>query len=135
VIKFTLVADLAKPANKPFEPLTPGEYEGVIKEIRPTTIRAGRHAGKPSLDIAVQLDVDSRYIWKVLPMFTPAYAKKLSKGDTKWYQMSTVSFAEVTGAEDKADLSTLIGEPIKVLVGMHQDNGYGPQNSIVRFIK
>lgn len=134
MIKFTLVEELAKPASKTFAPLNPGEYEGVIKEIRPTTIRSGRHAGKKSLDVAVQME-DGRYIWKVLPMFTPTYAKKLNEGDTKWYQMSTVSFAEVTGAADNADLSTLIGKPIKVLVGMHQNNGYGPQNSIVKFIK
>jgi hypothetical protein len=133
VIKFTLVKELVD-NKKPFEPLTPGEYEGVIKEIRPTTIRSGRHAGKQSLDVAVQME-DGRYLWKVLPMFTPAYAKKLNQGDTKWYQMSTVSFAQVTGAEDDADLSNLIGKPIKFLVGMHESNGYGPQNSIVRFVK
>lgn len=134
MIKFTVVEEAVKEANKPFEPLTPGEYEGIIKEARETTIRNGRHAGKKSIDIAVQME-DGRYIWKVLPMFTAVQVKKLSESDKKWYQMSTVSFAQAARLGATADLETVIGKPIKFLVGMHQDNGYGPQNSIVKFIK
>lgn len=132
--KFTVVVEAAQTVNKPFVPLTPGEYEGVIKEARETTIRNGRHAGKKSIDIAVQME-DGRYIWKVLPQFTAAQFKKLNEGDTKWYQMSTVSFAQAVGLGAVADLETVIGKSVKFLVGMHQDNGYGPQNSIVKFIK
>jgi hypothetical protein len=29
----------------------------------------------------------------------------------------------------------VVGKEVKVLVGIHQDNGYGPQNSIVKFLK
>lgn len=134
MIKFTVVEEAVKATNKPFEPLTPGEYEGIIKEARETTIRNGRHAGKKSIDIAVQME-DGRYIWKVLPIFTAAQVKKLNEGDSKWYQMSTVSFAQAARLGATADLETVIGKPIKFLVGMHQDNGYGPQNSIVKFIK
>lgn len=132
--KFTLVAEAVKAVNKPFEVLTPGEYSGVIKEARDTTVRNGRHAGKKSVDVAVQME-DGRYIWKVLPMFTTAQFRKLSEGDRKWYEMSTVSFALATGMSDGEDIADMVGKTVKVLVGLHQDNGYGPQNSIVKFVK
>lgn len=132
--KFTLVAEAVKAVNKPFEPLTPGEYSGVIKEARDTTVRNGRHAGKKSVDVAVQME-DGRYIWKVLPMFTTAQFRKLSEGDRRWYEMSTVSFALATGMSDGEDIADMVGKTVKVLVGLHQDNGYGPQNSIVKFVK
>lgn len=132
--KFTLVAEAVKATNKAFEPLTPGEYSGVIKEARDTTVRNGRHAGKKSVDVAVQME-DGRYIWKVLPMFTTAQFRKLSEGDRKWYEMSTVSFALATGMSDGEDIADMVGKTVKVLVGLHQDNGYGPQNSIVKFVK
>lgn len=132
--KFTLVAEAVKAVNKPFEPLVPGEYSGVIKEVRETTIRNGRHAGKKSIDVAVQLE-DGRYIWKVLPQFTTAQFKKLSEGDTKWYEMSTVSFAIATGLKDGEEPADTVGREVKFLVGTHQSNGYGVQNSIVKFIK
>ena len=116
-------------------PLTPGEYEGVIKEMRSTTIRNGRHAGKKSIDVAIQME-DGRYIWKVLPQFTAAQVAKLSEADRKWFEMSVVSFAKALGLESgQVDIDELVGKSVKVLVGMHQDNGYGPQNSIVKFVK
>lgn len=134
MIKLTLATQAVQSVNKPFEPLTPGEYSGVIKEVRDTTIRSGRHAGKRSVDVAVQLK-DGRYIWKVLPMFTTAQVKKLNEGDTRWWEMSTVSFVGVLDLVDGDDLTNCVGREIKFLVGLHQDNGYGPQNSIVKFLK
>lgn len=131
--KFTFVVEAVK-SNKTFEALTPGQYSGVIKEARDTTIRSGRHAGKKSVDVAVQME-DGRYIWKVLPLFTAAYWKKLSEADKKWYEMSTISFQEVVELGQNADISDCIGKSVKVLVGVHQANGYGVQNSIVKFIK
>lgn len=134
MIKLTLAAQAAQSGNKPFEPLTPGEYPGVIKEIRDTTIRSGRHAGKRSIDVAVQMK-DGRYIWKVLPMFTTAQVKKLVEGDYRWWEMSTVSFVGALDLSDNDDLEACVGREVKCLVGLHQDNGYGPQNSIVKFLK
>lgn len=133
--KFTFVVDAVQAVSKPaFEPLKPGEYVGVIKDARETTIRNGRHAGKKSIDVAVQME-DGRYIWKVLPQFTPAQFKKLTEGDRKWYELSTVSFVVANKIADGADVESFIDMEVKVLVGMHQDNGYGPQNSIVKFLK
>lgn len=133
--KFTFVEEVVKEVKAPYAVLTPGEYEGVIAEARETTIRNGRHAGKRSVDVAVKLVVDGRYIWKVLPLFTPAEVKKLSEADRNWYKMSTVSFVIAYGIEKDVEIGTLVGKDVKVVVGMHQDNGYGPQNSIVRFLK
>ena len=117
------------------EPLTPGEYVGKLVEVRPTTIRNGRHAGKRSIDVAVQMS-DGRYIWKVLPQFTAAQFGKLSVSDKQWVEMSTVSFAKAFGLESgDVSIDSIVGTEVRVLVGMHQDNGRGPQNSIVKFLK
>lgn len=115
-------------------PLEPGKYVGKIVELRPTTIRSGRHQGKKSIDVAVQME-DGRYIWKVLPQFTLAQFNKLSEADKRWVEMSTVSFAKALKLVGDFTLDAVIGKDIKVLVGMHQDNGYGPQNSIVKFLQ
>lgn len=115
-------------------PLEPGNYTGVIKEIRQTTIRSGRHQDKPSIDVAVQME-DGRYIWKVLPQFTPAQFKKLSQGDKTWVQMSTMSFAKALGIKGNFNADEIIGKQVEVIVGVHQSNGYGVQNSIVKFVK
>lgn len=115
-------------------PLAPGKYVGKIVELRPTTIRSGRHQGKKSIDVAIQME-DGRYIWKVLPQFTLAQFNKLSDGDKQWVEMSTISFANALKLVGDFTLDEVIGKEIQVLVGMHQDNGYGPQNSIVKFLK
>ena len=60
--------------------------------------------------------------------FTTAQFRKLSEGDRRWYEMSTVSFALATGMSDGEDIADMVGKTVKVLVGLHQDNGYGPQN-------
>lgn len=114
-------------------PLEPGVYTGKLVEIRPTTIRSGRHAGKRSIDIAVQMS-DGRYIWKVLPQFTPTQFNKLSESDRKWVEMSTVSFAKALKLTGEFDMDEVIGREVSVMVGAHQDNGYGVQNSIVKFL-
>lgn len=116
------------------QPLEPGVYTGKVVEIRPTTVRSGRHAGKKSIDVAVQMS-DGRYIWKVLPQFTPTQFGKLSESDKKWVQMSTVSFAVALGLTGEFELDDVVGRDVKVMVGTHQDNGYGVQNSIVKFLK
>jgi hypothetical protein len=116
------------------QPMETGIYEGKIVEIRPTTIRSGRHAGKRSIDVAVQMP-DGRYIWKVLPQFTATQFGKLSEGDKKWVDMSTVSFAKALGLSGEFEMDEVIGREVKVMVGTHQDNGYGVQNSIVKFLK
>ena len=117
-----------------FQPLPPGQYTGKLVEVRPTTIRSGRHEGKGSIDVAVQME-DGRYIWKVLPQFTPAQFKKLSEGDKTWVEMSTISFAKTFKITSDFDADALIGKSVVVLVGTHQSNGYGVQNSIVKFMK
>lgn len=116
-----------------FEVLTPGEYEGEIKEVRSTKIRSGRHQGIASVDVAVQFE-DGRYIWKVLPLFNNKQYNALSDGDKKWVQMSLMSFMKALGLDSEIP-DDVVGKRVKVLVGTHQDNGYGPQNSIVRFVK
>lgn len=116
------------------QPMETGIYEGKIVEIRPTTIRSGRHAGKRSIDVAVQMP-DGRYIWKVLPQFTATQFGKLSESDRKWVDMSTVSFAKALGLSGEFEMDEVIGREVKVIVGAHQDNGYGVQNSIVKFLK
>lgn len=116
-----------------FEPLAPGEYQGEIKEIRSTKIRSGRHEGIPSVDVAVQFE-DGRYIWKVLPLFNNKQYNALSDGDKKWVQMSFMSFMNTLGLTTEIP-DSVVGKTVKVLVGVHQDNGYGIQNSIVKFLK
>jgi hypothetical protein len=114
-------------------PLEPGKYTGKIVELRPTTIRSGRHQGKKSIDVAVQME-DGRYIWKVLPQFTVQQFNKLSESDKRWVEMSTISFAKALKLVGDFKIDEVIGKEVRVLVGMHQDNGYGPQNSIVKFL-
>ena len=116
-----------------FEPLTPGEYTGEIKEIRQTKIRSGRHEGIASVDVAVQFE-DGRYVWKVLPLFNNKQYNALSDGDKKWVQMSLMSFMTALGLDNEIP-DSVVGKAVKVLVGVHQDNGYGIQNSIVKFLK
>jgi hypothetical protein len=116
-----------------FEALSPGEYTGTIKEVRVTKIRSGRHEGIASVDIAVQFE-DGRYVWKVLPLFNNKQYNALSEGDKKWVQMSLMSFMKSLGLENEIP-DDVVGKEVKVLVGIHQDNGYGPQNSIVKFLK
>lgn len=116
-----------------FEPMTPGEYKGVIKEIRQTKIRSGRHEGIASVDVAVQFE-DGRYVWKVLPLFNNKQYNALSDGDKKWVQMSLMSFMNSLGLDSEIP-DEVVGKEVKVLVGVHQDNGYGVQNSIVKFLK
>ena len=116
-----------------FEALQPGEYTGQIKEIRQTKIRSGRHEGIASVDVAVQFE-DGRYVWKVLPLFNNKQYNALSDGDKKWVQMSLMSFMKALELTDEIP-DDVVGKTVKVLVGIHQDNGYGPQNSIVKFLK
>jgi len=116
-----------------FEPLTPGEYTGEIKEIRETKIRSGRHEGIASIDVAVQFE-DGRSVWKVLPLFNNKQYNALSDGDKKWVQMSLMSFMTALGLDNEIP-DSVVGKTVKVLVGIHQDNGYGIQNSIVKFLK
>ena len=111
-----------------FEALQPGEYTGQIKEIR-----SGRHEGVASVDVAVQFE-DGRYVWKVLPLFNNKQYNALSDGDKKWVQMSLMSFMKALELTDEIP-DDVVGKTVKVLVGIHQDNGYGPQNSIVKFLK
>jgi hypothetical protein len=115
------------------EPMTPGTYTGTVKEIRQTAIRSGRHEGIPSFDVAVQME-DGRYIWKVIPQFGPTTYKKLSEGDKKWVQMSTGSFAKTFGIDKQMEIDSIVGQEVVVLIGIHQSNGYGVQNSIVKFV-
>lgn len=116
-----------------FEALSPGEYTGTIKEVRSTKIRSGRHEGIASVDVAVQFE-DGRYVWKVLPLFNNKQYNALSEGDKKWVQMSLMSFMKSLSLDSEIP-DDVVGKQIKVLVGIHQDNGYGPQNSIVKFLK
>lgn len=116
-----------------FEALSPGEYTGTIKEVRSTKIRSGRHEGIASVDVAVQFE-DGRYVWKVLPLFNNKQYNALSEGDKKWVQMSLMSFMKSLSLDSEIP-DDVVGKEVKVLVGIHQDNGYGPQNSIVKFLK
>lgn len=116
-----------------FEVLTPGEYEGTIKEVRETKIRSGRHKDIPSVDVAVQFE-DGRYVWKVLPLFNNKQFNALSDSDKKWVQMSLMSFMKALELTNEIP-DSVVGKTVKVLIGVHQDNGYGPQNSIVKFLK
>jgi hypothetical protein len=130
-IKFAVPAAAVKPE---FEALDPGEYTGTLVEIRQTKIRSGRHQNKPSVDVAIQME-DGRYIWKVLPLFTDKQYAALEDGDKRWVQLSTVSFAKAFKTKGEINPDELVGKSVMVQVGIHQSNGYGIQNSIVKFIK
>jgi hypothetical protein len=111
--------------------LPAGTFTMEIAEIRQTKVKTGASAGKDALNVA--LTHEGIWVWKQLPMWTPA--KNAPQSEKDWFRMSTVAFLSAIkhdGAE--LDLEALIGTEVIALVGV-QDNGkeYGKQNYITTF--
>ena len=119
-----------------FAPLAPGEYGGVIHDIRETTIQNGELAGKAALSVAVKMDVDGRLVWKILPMLTAAEFAEASPSSQKWCSMAFGSFMRSTGFAGEIPENFQV--PVRVVIDFHKSvagSADEQQNSIVLFKK
>lgn len=113
-----------------WKPLEPGEYEGVVHEIREAKVADGAFKGQPALQVAVQM-ADKRLIWKILPMLTAKQYKAASPNLQKWYSMSYGSFVRATGWSKEIP-EDFRGTPITVVIDFHKNS---EENAIVLFKK
>ncbi len=94
--------------------LEAGKYELEIREIRQQTIKGGKYAGKPVLNVGLATSKNI-WVWKQLPMFD------IESGDASgltWMRMSTKAFAGATGSKKKLDIDTLIGKMVGAEIGV-----------------
>lgn len=109
-----------------------GVYELEIKEVRQQTIKGGKYAGQPVLNLGLVTE-GNVYIWKQLPMFEMALDD--AKGLT-WMRMSTKSFVDALGLKGKLNLDKLIGLKVLAEVGVQAraDQADKTQNFVKTFI-
>ncbi len=96
------------------ETLPAGTYTLEIKEIRQQTIKGGKYAGQPVLNVGLAT-VENVWVWKQLPMFT------VEATDTKgltWLRMSTMAFAKATNSTKGIDVDALIGTLVSAEIGV-----------------
>jgi hypothetical protein len=113
--------------------LEAGSYELEIKEIRQQTIKGGRYAGQPVLNVGLATSTNV-WVWKQLPMFD------IEKDDIKgltWLRMSTMAFAIATGSKKGFNLDTLIGKIVGAEIGVQPraDRPDENQNFVKTFTK
>ncbi len=113
--------------------LEAGSYELEIKEIRQQTIKGGRYAGQPVLNVGLATSTNV-WVWKQLPMFD------IEKDDIKgltWLRMSTMAFAIATESKKGFNLDTLIGKVVGAEIGVQPraDRPDENQNFVKTFTK
>jgi hypothetical protein len=113
--------------------LEAGSYKLEIKEIRQQTIKGGRYAGQPVLNVGLATSTNV-WVWKQLPMFD------IDKDDIKgltWLRMSTMAFAIATDSKKGFNLDTLIGKIVGAEIGVQPraDRPEENQNFVKTFTK
>jgi hypothetical protein len=113
--------------------LEAGSYELEIKEIRQQTIKGGKYAGKPVLNVGLATSTNV-WVWKQLPMFD--IEKDDIKGQT-WLRMSTMAFAIATDSKKGIDVDALIGQLVGAEIGIQAraDRPEENQNFVKTFSK
>ena len=113
--------------------LDAGSYELEIREIRQQTIKGGKYAGKPVLNVGLATSANV-WVWKQLPMFD--IEKDDIKGQT-WLRMSTMAFAVATGSKKGLDIEALIGQLVGAEIGIQPraDRPEENQNFVKTFTK
>jgi hypothetical protein len=113
--------------------LDAGSYELEIREIRQQTIKSGKYANQPVLNVGLATSTNV-WVWKQLPMFD------IDKEDVKgltWLRMSTMAFATATGSKKSFDLEALIGKVVGAEIGIQPraDRPEENQNFVKTFTK
>jgi hypothetical protein len=114
-------------------PLPVGLYTLEILTSDITTIKTGKHSGKPVINLQLKT-VENRRIWKQIPMWMPNAA---DASEIKWLAMSRKALADalqITSQELLEAPERIIGMLVTTKLGIQQNTGYDPQNFVVTFI-
>ena len=112
--------------------LEAGQYDLEIREIRSQTIKSGKYANLPVLNVAL-VSSQEVWIWKQLPIF--AIESDDKKGLT-WLRLSTLAFRNATGSKKTLDTDALIGTIVRAQVGVQPraDRPDENQNFVKTFV-
>lgn len=119
-------------ASSTIELLPAGTYTLEIKEIRQQTIKGGKYAGQPVLNVGLAT-VENIWVWKQLPMFV------IDAGDRSgltWKRLSTKAFVDATNSAEGIDVDALIGTLVSAEIGIQAraDRPDETQNFVKTFI-